>query len=154
MMVPRLGVLAVAVAGGIVASLGADARAGERFSLVILEAPMDAAVAIVEAPGKGLAPLAPMTEPVHVPTAAERLEAIFSDETLRSGDVVMFPSGPRVFVDPRAAPPWRAEDFVPVGDSRLSRRAKRAVLAATAGTPPEADPPRTLTAAAERAETR
>jgi hypothetical protein len=61
------------------------------------------------------------------------IKAILNDPTLRPGDIVMFPSGPRVFVGGSSKGAHRMSSFESVGDSRLVSKGTRASLAALAG---------------------
>ena len=61
------------------------------------------------------------------------LQAVLRDDTLRPGDVVMFPDGPRVFNGQTSgtASGWhKPTSFEPVGKSRLVTASARKVLAA------------------------
>jgi hypothetical protein len=62
------------------------------------------------------------------------MKAILNDSTLRPGDIVMFPSGPKVFVGGGSSKgAHRMSSFESVGDSRLVSKGTRASLAALAG---------------------
>jgi hypothetical protein len=46
------------------------------------------------------------------PHLLDGLGSVVSDPTLRRGDVVIFPAGPKIFVSRGRKPPWTAADFV------------------------------------------
>ncbi len=71
----------------------------------------------------------PLSKPKEA--GSDPAEALLRDPTLRPGDIVVFPDGPRVFRGDRALP-HRAEAFVALEHSRLvSKAARKAVLAMT-----------------------
>jgi hypothetical protein len=65
-------------------------------------------------------------------SAAELVRAILDDDTLRRGDVAVFPDGAKVFTG-RAGAPHRLSDFEDVRTSRLVGRTVRRVLIASTG---------------------
>jgi hypothetical protein len=89
-------------------------------------------------------------KPLAVPIAAgaDPVAALLRDPTLRPGDIVMFPDGPRVFKGARALP-HRADKFERVEHSRLvSKASRKAVLAFTKSvTDPGNEPGRYLPSA-------
>jgi hypothetical protein len=58
---------------------------------------------------------------------------ILQDATLKRGDVVVFPKGPKVFAGEGAAPPWSEADFEDVSRSRMMTRKSRKILLAMTG---------------------
>jgi hypothetical protein len=90
-----------------------------------------------------------------VAAAAERakgwLAVILTDETLRRGDVVVFPKGPRVFAGIEGNPPWSEGDFEDLSKTRLVGKKSRAVLLAMTGRiAAEEEPSRLVTAAGQK----
>jgi len=58
------------------------------------------------------------------------MTAILRDSTLRVGDVVMFPEGPKVFRGQAHFPPWSDADFVDLSQARgMSERSRQSLLA-------------------------
>ncbi|HEY8566546.1 MAG TPA: hypothetical protein VIL65_13665 [Beijerinckiaceae bacterium] len=82
---------------------------------------------------KPTAPMGPRLPPLQV---------VMQDETLRPGDVVVFPDGPRVF-NGRTERTHKASSFEPVGRSKLVASSARKVLATlpVASGPSRAAPP-------------
>jgi hypothetical protein len=74
-----------------------------------------------------------VASPGSVPSASGWLAVILQDETLRRGDVVVFPKGPKVFAGEGAAPPWSEADFEDVSGSRMMSRKSRKILLAMTG---------------------
>lgn len=78
---------------------------------------------------------------VFVPAASDPVAAILNDSTLRRGDIVMFPEGPRVFTGSGRAP-FKRSAFEPIQRSNVLSNAERrsllgrAVVAGAAGTRP------------------
>jgi hypothetical protein len=69
------------------------------------------------------------------------LEAILSDDTLRRGDVVIFPGGPKVFARSSGEPPWAEDDFEDIGETRtLSSSTRMALMALVGRVEPAAEP--------------
>jgi hypothetical protein len=71
--------------------------------------------------------------PGSIPSASGWLAVILQDETLKRGDVVVFPKGPKVFAGEGAAPPWSEADFEDVSGSRMMSRKSREILLAMTG---------------------
>jgi len=58
------------------------------------------------------------------------MQAILNDATLRRGDVVAFPDGPKVFAGHGSYGPWQLTDFEGIAGSKaVSSKTKAAVLA-------------------------
>jgi hypothetical protein len=74
-----------------------------------------------------------VASPGSVPSASGWLAVILQDGTLRRGDVVVFPKGPKVFAGDGAAPPWSEADFEDVSRSRMMTRKSRKILLAMTG---------------------
>ena len=78
-------------------------------------------------------PAPAVPSPGSVPSASGWLAVILQDETLRHGDVVVFPKGPKVFAGEGAAPPWSEADFKDVAGSRMMTKKSRRILLALTG---------------------
>jgi hypothetical protein len=78
-------------------------------------------------------PAPAVASPGSVPSASGWLAVILHDETLRSGDVVVFPKGPKVFAGVAAAPPWSEADFEDVSGSRMMTKKSRKIVLAMTG---------------------
>ena len=84
---------------------------------------------IARAPPKEAVPARPAVEAM-APVGWRSM--ILADETLRPGDVVVFPEGPKVFAG-SGGPPWAQADFQEVATSRLINRKARVILLAMTG---------------------
>jgi len=75
--------------------------------------------------------------------AGQGMVAIYNDDTLRSGDVVMFPAGPKLFRPTIVGPPWSGDDFADVTGAKGLSKAVQARLSSLVGRsvapPAEAD---------------
>src|SRR5215212_7656378 len=100
--------------------------------------------------GPPVTPAPPKAQPLSQPIemGSDPVAALLRDPTLRPGDIVVFPDGPRVFKSSRAVP-HRADMFESVERSRLvSKASRKAVLAFTKSvTDPGNEPDRYLPSA-------
>jgi hypothetical protein len=75
----------------------------------------------------------PLSRPIE--TGSDPVAALLRDPTLRPGDIVVFPDGPRVFKGSRVVP-HRVDMFESVEHSRLVSKASRKALMVMAGQVP------------------
>jgi hypothetical protein len=84
-------------------------------------------------PDEGKAKVPPQSKPVREPIldAADAVKAVLSDPTLRPGDIVMFPDGPKVFAGTTGSS-HKLSSFQDIGASRLVSKSTRSIVTALA----------------------